>query len=320
MTAPDAVRVGFVGLGNMGWPMAHNLSVAGFSLIVHDADPARSSRFAAEHRCEKAATAGDFAGAGVVVTMLPDDRAVADVVLRWDGGIAAALAAGAVVVDMSSSNPVATRALGDELSERELELIDAPVSGGITRATDGTLAIMVGTDSEAAFERARPVLEVLGGRLFRTGPRGSGHAMKALNNFLGASAYASLAEALADWRVFWSRPKRNARRHQQLDRPQLQQRDRLPAGRRDGALWHRVRTRVAGQGRRDRGRARGRSRRRCAGVPPGRRNAGPPPPLGWAPPQITPRRTSSGNHSPCRVPRSPRRGGSRSCPGRSRTA
>jgi 3-hydroxyisobutyrate dehydrogenase len=196
MTASDAARVGFVGLGNMGWPMAHNLSVAGFSLIVHDADPARSSRFAAEHDCEKATTAGDFAGAGVVVTMLPDDRAVAEVVLRWDGGIAAALAGGAVVVDMSSSNPVATRALGDELSERELELIDAPVSGGITRATDGTLAIMVGTDSEAAFERARPVLEVLGGRLFRTGPRGSGHAMKALNNFLGASAYASLAEAL----------------------------------------------------------------------------------------------------------------------------
>jgi 3-hydroxyisobutyrate dehydrogenase len=196
MTAPDAMGVGFVGLGNMGWPMAHNLSVAGFPLIVHDADPARSSRFAAEHGCERAETASDFADAGVVVTMLPDDRAVADVVLRWDGGIAAALTRGAVVVDMSSSNPVGTRALGDELAESELELIDAPVSGGITRATDGSLAIMVGTDSEAAFDRARGVLEVLGGRLFRTGPRGSGHAMKALNNFLGASAYATLAEAL----------------------------------------------------------------------------------------------------------------------------
>lgn len=194
--AADAARVGFIGLGNMGWPMAHNLSGAGFSLIVHDAEPARSRRFATEHGCETAASARDFAGAGVVVTMLPDDRAVTDVVLRWDGGLAAALSPGAVIVDMSSSNPVATRSLGDELADRRLELIDAPVSGGITRAADGTLAIMAGTDSEAAFERARPVLEVLGGRLFRTGPRGSGHAMKALNNFLGAAAYATLAEAL----------------------------------------------------------------------------------------------------------------------------
>ncbi|HEY2651932.1 MAG TPA: NAD(P)-dependent oxidoreductase [Solirubrobacteraceae bacterium] len=204
---PDASRVGFVGLGNMGWPMAHNLSVAGFSLIVHDADTERSNRFAAEHAGATAATAAsDFAQDGVTVTMLPDDRAVADAVLRWDGGIAAALAPGAVVVDMSSSNPLATRALGDELSARQLDLVDAPVSGGITRAADGTLAIMVGTDSESAFERARPVLEVLGARLFRTGPRGSGHAMKALNNFLGAAAYTTLAEALRIGEYFGLEP------------------------------------------------------------------------------------------------------------------
>jgi 3-hydroxyisobutyrate dehydrogenase len=80
------------------------------------------------------------------------------------------------------------------------------VSGGITRAADGTLAIMVGTDSESAFERARPVLEVLGARLFRTGPRGSGHAMKALNNFLGAAAYTTLAEALRIGEYFGLEP------------------------------------------------------------------------------------------------------------------
>ena len=206
MTTAELARVGFIGLGNMGWPMAHNLSGAGFSLVVHDADPERSGRFASEHGCDAAAAAGDFARADVIVTMLPDDRAVADVVLRWCGGIAAALAPGAVIVDMSSSNPVGTRALGDELSAGRLELIDAPVSGGITRAADGTLAIMVGTDSETAFERARPVLEVLGGRLFRTGPRGSGHAMKALNNFLGAAAYATLAEALRIGEYFGLEP------------------------------------------------------------------------------------------------------------------
>jgi 3-hydroxyisobutyrate dehydrogenase len=176
--------------------MAHNLAAAGLELVVHDADERRRRRFAAEHGCAPAVGASDFASAEVIVTMLPDDRAVADVVLRWDGGISSALAPGAVVVDMSSSNPVATRELGDELASRGIDLIDAPVSGGITRAADGTLSIMVGTDSGDAFARARPVLEVLGGKLFRTGPRGSGHAMKALNNFLGAAAYATLAEAL----------------------------------------------------------------------------------------------------------------------------
>jgi 3-hydroxyisobutyrate dehydrogenase len=206
MTGAETARVGFVGLGNMGWPMAHNLHAAGFSLTVHDADRARRSQFASEHGCEEATRADDFAPAGVIVTMLPDDRAVADVVLGWDGGIATGLAPGTVIVDMSSSNPVATRALGDQLAERELELIDAPVSGGITRAADGTLSIMIGTDSEDAFERSRPVLEVLGGRLFRTGPRGSGHAMKALNNFLGAAAYTTLAEALRIGEYFGLEP------------------------------------------------------------------------------------------------------------------
>jgi 3-hydroxyisobutyrate dehydrogenase len=207
MTLPDAASVGFIGLGNMGWPMAHNLSKAGLPVIVHDADAERSVRFAAEHAgATAAATASDFAQAGVVVTMLPDDRAVAEAVLRWDGGIAAVLRPGTVVVDMSSSNPVPTRALGEELAARQLELVDAPVSGGITRATDGTLSIMVGSDSESAFERARPVLEVVGGRLFRTGPGGSGHAMKALNNFLGAAAYTSLAEALQIGQYFGLEP------------------------------------------------------------------------------------------------------------------
>jgi 3-hydroxyisobutyrate dehydrogenase len=188
--------VGFVGLGNMGWPMAHNLAAAGMALVVRDVDASVEQRFAGEHGCRTAGGAGDFARAGVVVTMLPDERVVADAVLEWDGGIAAALAPGAVVVDMSSSNPIGTQALGRQLAERDVELIDAPVSGGITRAGDGTLSIMIGAEDDGAVERALPVLEVLGERLFRTGGRGSGHAMKALNNFLGASAYTATAEAL----------------------------------------------------------------------------------------------------------------------------
>jgi len=188
--------VGFVGLGNMGWPMAHNLAVAGLELVVRDADPEVEQRFADEHGSHVGRSAGDFADATVVVTMLPDERVVADAVLAWDGGITAALRPGAVVVDMSSSNPIGTQALGRQLAERGVELIDAPVSGGITRATDGTLSIMIGADDEDAVARALPVLEVLGEKLFRTGASGSGHAMKALNNFLGGAAYTTTAEAL----------------------------------------------------------------------------------------------------------------------------
>jgi 3-hydroxyisobutyrate dehydrogenase len=129
--------------------------------------------------------------------MLPDGRAVAGAMTEWEGGIAASLARGSVVVDMSSSSPLDTRELGPRLAEHGIGLVDAPVSGGITRADSGELTLMVGGDEEWAIERVAPVLEVLGARQFRTGPLGSGHAMKALNNFCGGASYAATAEALA---------------------------------------------------------------------------------------------------------------------------
>jgi len=194
--------VGFVGLGNMGWPMASNLSRAGFRLTVRDADAGRQERFAAEHGCAAALAPAAFGATPVLVTMLPDDRVVREAVTGWAGGIARALPAGAVVVDMSSSNPLGTRRLGEELAAIGLALVDAPVSGGVTRAADATLSIMVGGDDEGAIARADPVLRALGSRLFRTGPLGSGHAMKALNNYVGAAAYLAAAEALAVGRHF----------------------------------------------------------------------------------------------------------------------
>jgi 3-hydroxyisobutyrate dehydrogenase len=109
---------------------------------------------------------------------------------------------GSVVIDMSSSNPLDTLALAKALNETGIALVDAPVSGGKRGADGGTLSLMIGTDDEEAFARARPVLEVLGSRLFRTGPLGSGHAMKALNNFCGGAAYATLAEALVIGKQF----------------------------------------------------------------------------------------------------------------------
>lgn len=200
-------HVGFVGLGKMGWPMARNLVSAGHPLTVHDADPGRRTSFASAHGCVAAADPEAFAPAAVVVTMLPDDTTVQEAVLRWKGGIASALSRGSVVVDMSSSNPEGTKELGERLAGLGVGLVDAPVSGGVTRAEEGTLTLMIGGDDENAVGRARPVLEVLGERLFRTGRLGSGHAMKALNNLVGGTTYAVVVEALVIGQRFGLGPR-----------------------------------------------------------------------------------------------------------------
>jgi 3-hydroxyisobutyrate dehydrogenase len=210
--ADDEVRdkgntIGFVGVGNMGRRMAANLAAAGFSLVVRDSDAAAQRRFVDAHGGRPADSPRAFAGATVVVTMLPDGRAVREAVLGWQGGIAAALAPGAVVLDMSSSDPVGTRALAEDLTAGGVKVVDAPVSGGIAGAESGTLSVMAGGHDEEAFALVRPVLETVGARIFRTGPLGSGHAMKALNNFLGASAYATAAEALVIGKKFGLDPR-----------------------------------------------------------------------------------------------------------------
>jgi 3-hydroxyisobutyrate dehydrogenase len=189
-------RVGLVGLGMMGWPMARNLAAAGYEVVVRDSDIARQESFVSEFGGVAAESPAAFTVTNVVVTMLPDDRVVQDVLLSWDGGIAAALPDDAVVVDMSSSNPNGTKETGASLASLGVAFVDAPVSGGVTKAESGTLTLMIGGDDDDAIARAQPVLEVLGERMFRTGPLGSGHAMKALNNFVGGATYALVVEAL----------------------------------------------------------------------------------------------------------------------------
>jgi 3-hydroxyisobutyrate dehydrogenase len=199
-------QIGFVGLGKMGWPMARNLVEAGFALVVRDAASEVQERFAREHGCIAASSPRVFARAHVVVTMLPDDRDVREAMLAWEGGVAAALPSGAVVLDMSSSNPDGTRALGEDLAAIGVRMVDAPVSGGVTRAEAGTLSLMIGGDDDAV-DDVQPVLDVLGERLFRTGVLGTGHAMKALNNFVGGSGYAVVVEALAVGQRFGLSPQ-----------------------------------------------------------------------------------------------------------------
>lgn len=187
--------VAFIGLGQMGRPMAALLARADYPLRVHDASQAAIEAFTAGIPSTACATAFDAAqGAAVLITMLPDGKIVRDVLLGV-GRAADPLQRGATVIDMSSSDPVGTRELGPALAAKGLALIDAPVSGGVKKAVDGTLSIMAGGDA-ATIERVRPVLEKMGSRIFLTGPLGSGHAMKALNNYVSAAGLAAAAEAL----------------------------------------------------------------------------------------------------------------------------
>jgi 3-hydroxyisobutyrate dehydrogenase len=201
-------RIGFVGIGNMGWPMAANVARAGFPLIVFDTDRARAEKFAGQSGAKAAPSLGELGRASdVVVTMLPTGAVVRAALLENESGaLAASLAKGSVVVDMSSSEPVGTQQLAELLAKRRIALVDAPVSGGVPKAEAGTLTLMIGGDDETAIAKATPALEAMGKQLFRTGPVGSGHAMKALNNYVAAAAFIASTEALRVGRRFGLAP------------------------------------------------------------------------------------------------------------------
>jgi len=191
------MRVGFIGIGNMGWPMAGHIARAGHELTVFDIDSEKSSRFAREHNCRAANRLAQIAENEATITMLPTGQIVRDVILQAeDGAFVKALRPGALVIDMSSSEPVGTRELGKVLERAGVAFIDAPVSGAVPRAKTATLAIMIGGNDKAAIERAKPLLMCMGKQLFETGPLGTGHAMKALNNYIAAAGYTAAVEAL----------------------------------------------------------------------------------------------------------------------------
>lgn len=188
--------VAFIGLGRMGRPMAARLVAAGYALQVHD--KSGGVRLAGARAFASAREAA--AGAALLITMLPDGKGVRQALLGRTGA-AGALARGSLVIDMSSCDPAGTQKLGRELAERGIELLDAPVSGRVDGARSGTLTIMAGGRA-AALNRARPVLEVLGQRLFHAGPLGAGHAVKALNNHIAAAGTLAAFEAVIVGRAF----------------------------------------------------------------------------------------------------------------------
>jgi 3-hydroxyisobutyrate dehydrogenase len=188
--------VGFVGVGNAGWPMAANLVAAGYTLVVYDADRERAARFAQEIGATAAGELAELATVETLFTMLPDGDVVRSI-LFGNERLAERLAEGTVVIDTSSSDPQGTQALAADLAEHGVVLIDSAVSvPEIGGAHGARITFMVGADDEEALERVRPLLEAMSEHVFHLGGVGAGHAMKTLNNYVSAAGLYAALDAL----------------------------------------------------------------------------------------------------------------------------
>jgi len=193
-----SVRIAFIGLGMMGYPMAGRLAAAGYPMAVFDLNGIAMGKFADEFPCRICTSAVDASqDTDVVITMLPSSNDVFSIMLgdESSSGIVSVLKPGTVVIDMSSCAPLRTRQLDTILAEHTINLVDAPVSGGVKKAQTGELAIMSGGSIES-LKKCRPILEQLGSKIIHTGSVGSGHAMKALNNYVSAAGLLATVEAL----------------------------------------------------------------------------------------------------------------------------
>ena len=199
--------IGFVGVGNMGWPMAARLVGAGYPVYVLDSRPERVAAFAKEIGGHAARSMKELgAAADVVITMLPDSGAVGEVLFGAADGETSDLRSGSVVIEMSSGVPSRTVEFAERLRARGIGMIDAPVSGGVKRAVTGELAIMAGGDA-AVIDRCEPVLRSMGTTIMRTGALGAGQAMKALNNLVSAGGFLIGVEALLIGKKFGLDPE-----------------------------------------------------------------------------------------------------------------
>ena len=193
-------HVAFIGLGKMGQPMVRRLLGAGHRVTGQDLSAAAVAALNEQPGFRSAASAIDAAtGAQVIILMLPDSHAVDT--LLWDTGMAASLQPGQLLLDMGSSDPVRSRDNAARLAQSGIAFVDAPVSGGVKRAIDGSLAIMMGGEADAV-EQVRPLLQAMGKTLVHVGAAGAGHAVKALNNYVSASGLLAVCEALTAAEAF----------------------------------------------------------------------------------------------------------------------
>ena len=186
-----AGKVGFIGLGAMGGPMARNLIKADVPLVVHDIDPAKTAKLNAE----VAASAKEVASKSERTILIVETTDQAQSVIAGAEGIIQSARPGHIVICMSTIDPFAARALAETLAAKGIAMIDAPVSGGTGRAQSGDLSVIVGGDA-AVVDKCRDLFDVMGSRTFHVGPLGSGLAMKLVNNMLVQVNTVAVAEAM----------------------------------------------------------------------------------------------------------------------------
>ena len=189
------MNVGFIGIGVMGGPMALNVLKGGHKLTVYDLDKSAVARLVAAGAKAAASPKEVGAASEIVVTMLPEPKHVEAVVLGADG-VAAGLKPGAIVIDMSTIDPISSQRIGAELRRRGFHMVDSPVGKTSEHAATGTLTLMLGGEPEI-LARAKPVLDCMGNETFLCGGPGMGHAMKTVNNLLATTIMAANTEALA---------------------------------------------------------------------------------------------------------------------------
>jgi 3-hydroxyisobutyrate dehydrogenase len=187
------LSVAFVGLGAIGRPIARRIAVAGFPLTVWNRTSVRAAAFALEHKARQAKTPGDAVkDADVVITCLSTSADVEQVI---DAALLPALQSGSTLLDCTSGDPATSRRIADKLSANKVGFVDAPVSGGVKGAEEGTLTVMCGGAAKD-LDRVRPVIEAFGKKIVHCGPVGAGDAVKAMNQALLALTIWGTGEAL----------------------------------------------------------------------------------------------------------------------------
>ena len=191
-------KIAFIGLGLMGVPMAKNLLKAGYQIVGFDLSKEVAAKFSGDKGFQFASTPEQaIEGANITILMLPDSSII-DAVLwgsKGSEGIASKLIKGSYLIDMSSSSPISSKENNHQLEKLGIKFIDAPVSGGVKKAIDGSLAIIVGGKKEH-FDEVHPLLECMGKSIVHVGDAGAAHAVKALNNYVSAAGLIAASEAL----------------------------------------------------------------------------------------------------------------------------